>query len=104
MEKRKRIQSIIGLAYKAGKIILGEDPVRYAIKKNNVKLLIITEDSSDNTKKRFINSAVYYHIPYYIYLTKDELSISLGRKVRSIAGVADKEFAEYLIRMLDKDS
>ena len=104
MEKRKKIQSMIGLANKAGKIISGEDPVRSAIKKDKIHLLLITEDASENTKKRFINSAIYYHIPYFIYLTKEELSISLGLKIRSIVGVADQEFTNCLIRLLDKDS
>ena len=104
IEKRKKTQSMIGLANKAGEIISGEDPVRFAIRKNNIKLLIITEDASDNTKKRFINAATYYHIPYFIYLTKEELSVSLGGKIRSIAGISDKEFAEYLTKLLCKDS
>lgn len=51
MEHRKKLLSMIGMAYKAGKIISGEDPVRKAIRKNSVKLLIIAEDASDNTKK-----------------------------------------------------
>lgn len=92
---------MLGMAYKAGKVVSGEDPVRLAIRNNKIKLLIITEDASENTKKRFTNSAVYYHIPYYIYMTKDEMSVSLGMKIRSVAGVSDREFADYLIKLLD---
>lgn len=103
MEKRKKIQSMLGMAYKAGKVVSGEDPVRLAIRKNNVKLLIITEDASENTKKRFVNCSVYYHIPYFIYMSKEELSISLGLKIRSIAGITDREFADYLIKLLDNE-
>lgn len=103
MENRKKVQSMIGMAYNAGRVISGEDPVKFALKKNNIKLLIITEDASDNTKKRFINSAVYYHVPYFIYMTKEELSTSLGQKIRSIAGITDKGFADYLISLLNKD-
>lgn len=102
MENRKKVQSMIGMAYKAGRVISGEDPVRFALKKNNIKLLIIAEDASENTKKRFINSAVYYHIPYFIYMTKEELSISLGQKIRSIAGITDERFSDYLISLLNK--
>lgn len=104
MEHRKKLLSMIGMAYKAGKIISGEDPVRKAIRKNSVKLLIIAEDASDNTKKRFINSAVYYHVPYFVYLTKAELSDSLGQKIRSVASVIDEGFAKHLISLMENNS
>lgn len=104
MEQRKKILSMIGMAYKAGKIISGEDPVRKVIRHKSAKLLIIAEDASDNTKKRFINSATYYHVPYYIYLTKEELSNSLGQKLRSVVSVIDEGFANHLISLLENSS
>jgi len=104
MEQRKKILSMIGMAYKAGKVVSGEDPVRKAIRGKTVKLLIIAEDASDNTKKRFINSASYYHVPYFIYLTKEELSDSLGHKIRSVASITDEGFAMHLINLMENSS
>lgn len=92
---------MLGMAYKAGKVVTGEDPIRNAIRKNSIKLLIIAEDASANTKKRFINSSVYYNVPHVVYLTKIEMSRSLGQKIRSVAGIIDEGFAKHLINLVE---
>ncbi|SHJ29483.1 Ribosomal protein L7Ae [Lutispora thermophila DSM 19022] len=92
---------MLGMAYKAGQVVTGEDTTRNAIRKNRVKLLIIAEDASDNTKKRFINSSVYYNVPYVICLTKIEMSRSLGQKIRSVAGIIDEGIAKYLMNLVE---
>lgn len=93
---------MIGMANKAQKIVSGEDSVRQSIREKKVKLIIIAEDASDNTKKRFSNCANYYKVPYYIYLSKDELSISLGGRIRSVIGIADNNFSIYLEKLICK--
>ncbi|NLM44659.1 MAG: 50S ribosomal protein L7ae [Clostridiales bacterium] len=100
MKNRNKLLSMIGFAYKAGKVVSGQDPTKLALRKNNIKLLIIAEDASDNTKNRFINSARYYHIPYIICLTKEELSMSIGLRIRSVIGILDENIAKGLISLM----
>jgi len=94
---------MIGFAYKSGKVISGHDLLKLALRKRKIKLLIIAENASNNTKDKFTNSARYYNIPYYICLTKEELSMSLGRKIRSVIGIVDENFSKVLIRLLEND-
>ena len=47
------ILGLIGLAMKAGKVCFGADSVEENIVKHKVKLLIISEDSSERTKNKF---------------------------------------------------
>ena len=54
MDNKSKIVSTIGMANRAGKIVSGQDSVRNSIRRKKVKLIIIAEDASDNTKKRFL--------------------------------------------------
>ena len=71
--------SMIGLATKAGKIASGEFAVESAVRKGKACLVIIASDASDNTKKSFNDMGAYYHVPVYIYGTKESLGTHTGR-------------------------
>lgn len=100
MSDNIKIASIIGMANKANKIVSGEEILRKSIREKKVKLIIIAKDASDNTKKRFSNSASYYDIPYYTVLTKYDFSKSLGWKNRSVIGITDSNFANTLEKLI----
>ena len=100
MDNRSKVISMIGMANRAQKVISGEESLRQSIREKKVKLIIIAEDASFNTKKRFSNCANYYGIPYYVYLSKDEFSISLGGRIRSVIGIADDNFTAYLEKLI----
>ena len=51
----KKVYSFLGLAMKAGKIASGEFQVEHAVKSGNAALVIVTEDASENTRKKFSN-------------------------------------------------
>lgn len=95
---------MIGMAYKAKKVISGEEILRKSIKENKVKLIIIAEDAADNTKKRFINSATHYNLPYYIYLTMDDFGKCLGWKSRAVIGITDTNFSDVLGKLIGDSS
>lgn len=89
------------MANKAQKIVSGEDSVRSSIRTKKVKLVIIVEDASYNTKKRFSCCAHYYNIPYCFYLNKDEMAKSIGGKIRSVIGVVDEGFSSQIKKLID---
>ena len=100
VNSKSKTVSMIGMAYKANKIISGEELLKKTIKENKIKLLIIAEDASNNTKKRFINNAMRHNIPYYIYLTMEDFSRSLGWKNRAVIGITDTNFSDILGKLI----
>ncbi|MGE5629842.1 MAG: L7Ae/L30e/S12e/Gadd45 family ribosomal protein [Caulobacteraceae bacterium] len=98
-----KIYSMIGLAYKAGRVVSGEDPVRNAIRSGKVKLLIISEDASKNTHKRFKNAAEYYKVEKSIWGSKEQLGASMGKSERSVIGITDDNFGRSLKEMMVAD-
>lgn len=96
----RRTLSLLSLCQRAGKMKSGEDTVEKAVQKNEAKLVIIPEDASENTKKKFNNKCEYYNIPIVITSTKEELSRITGRDNRSTFAVIDENFAEKIFSML----
>lgn len=50
------ILSMIGLAKRAGKVVSGEFSTEKAVKENKAKLVIVSEDASNNTKNFFLTN------------------------------------------------
>ena len=96
----KRIKSLISLCQKAGKIISGEESCERALQKKNAKLVLICEDASDNTKKKFINKAFYYKVDAIIFGTKDDISNAIGKINRATIIVTDENFANKLKELI----
>ena len=88
--------SMISLANKAGKLVTGEDAVRNSIRSSKVKLAIVAEDASDNTKKRFRNSAAFYKVAFIIWGLKDEFGSCIGKSERTVLGITDENFSQSL--------
>ena len=88
--------SMISLANKAGKLVTGEDAVRNSIRNGKVKLAIVAEDASDNTKKRFRNSAAFYNVAFITWGFKEELGSCIGKSERSVLGITDENFSKSL--------
>lgn len=101
VNSKNKIMSMIGMAYKANRVVSGEELLKKSIKEGKIKLIIIAEDASNNTKKRLINSALHYSIPYYICLSMDDLRRVISWKYRAFIGITDLNFSKILGKLID---
>ena len=60
--KKKKIESYLGLARRAGKIVSGYQTCVHTISKGNIKLIIVASDASENTRDRFKNLCSRYFV------------------------------------------
>jgi len=93
--------SLLGLCKRAGKLAAGEVAAEQAVRGKQAYLLILSEDASKNTKKKFRNSAAYYELPLAEIGTKDELGRAIGTDMRSIIAVNEEGFAKKLKQLAD---
>jgi len=96
-----RIYSFLGLATKAGRVISGEDACQRAMKAGRVVLVIVAEDASENTRKKFANLCKNRNVALRFFGEKALLGKSIGKEVRSVIAVTDKKFAGRLIELID---
>ena len=99
--QNKKAASFLGLAMKAGKVLSGEFLCENAIRDGKAKLIIIANDASLNTSKKFKDKCTYYSIPYRICFSKEELGNFIGKEARAVAALTDEGFAKNLIKNID---
>lgn len=97
-----KADGLLGMAMRAGKVVSGEVSVETAIKSGKAYLVIVAEDASDNTKKKFRNSAAFYEVPFLEFRTKTQLGHILGKEYRSSVAITDEGFAKAFQQKLEK--
>ena len=91
----------LGLARKAGKAELGEEPVNAVTRAVRAALVIVACDASDHTWRR-ANSFVagtdqsVLSVPF----TKDQLGFAIGRQELAIAALTDPALAQVFVKAL----
>ena len=96
-----KFYSFLGLATKAGKTVTGEDICERMIKRKALRLVIIAEDASENTLKKFTDLCSSTKTDYRVIGSKEMLGKYTGKSLRAICGVFDRNFSQQLIRIID---
>ncbi|HPU63019.1 MAG TPA: ribosomal L7Ae/L30e/S12e/Gadd45 family protein [Mobilitalea sp.] len=97
---QKKVLSLLGIATKSNNIVSGEFLTEKAVKEYKAALVIVAEDASDNTKKRFRDMCTYYNVPIYFFGTKDDLGHAMGKEFRASLAVLDKGLADAIEKEL----
>lgn len=100
--RQNKVLSLLGLATRAGKVVSGEFAAEKSVKNGSAALVLIAEDASANTKKLFSDKCSFYHVPQYIYGTKESLGHAIGKEIRASVAVLDEGFARTLIPHLEE--
>ena len=95
------ILSLLGMARKAGKLELGEEPALGAARAKKARLLLVAHDAADNTYRRVrhvaeTSSTTWCALPR----TKSELGDAVGTTSCAIAALTDAGFAASLAEKL----
>ena len=94
---------MLGLAQRAGKVVSGEFSTEKAVKAGKAKLVIVADDSSDNTKENFSNMCYFYNVPVFYYGDKEELGHCIGKEFRASLAVVDWNFAKKIMEHLEAE-
>lgn len=89
------VLSLLGLASRARKITCG-DILLKDIRNNQVSLVFIAEDASDNTKKKYSDKCQFYKVDCIIAGKIDDLSKAIGKTNRVAVGIKDRGFANKI--------
>ena len=92
---------LLGLARKAGKLELGEEPVGAACRGHKARLVLLASDAAENTAdraRRAAGSANVRCVP--TPFSKTELGAALGRGSCAALALTDEGFAKALLQKL----
>ena len=99
----KKLYGLIGICQKAGKIVSGEFSCETAIKNNEAYLVILAEDASKNTRKKFNDRCNFRNIPLLEYGNKESLGNAIGKVGRASIAVTDEKLAEKIVQLIKQN-
>lgn len=104
----EHILSLIGLAKKAGRVEIGEEPVGAAARAKKARIILVAADAAPSSIRR---AQSFAETGACLLLTvpadKDALGSCLGRTSVAMAAVTDIGFAEAIVKklaVLDSDA
>lgn len=94
--------SFLGLIKKSGNLVSGYNSCEYDAKKDRCRLIIIAEDASDNTKKKFMDICIYRKVSYIIKGKREKLGFCIGKSPVSVLGIKDENMSKAVLNMLEQ--
>lgn len=101
MQNKKKTLNLLGLAQRAGKLATGFDAVKLALNKNQVKLIIIGSDVSQNTKDKLTFLLRKKKIETIKIFSSQEITQALGKE-RKLVAVTDSGFSKAIKKNLNE--
>jgi len=99
--QRKKVLNILGLAYRARKLIAGEDTVLRMLRLKKLQIVFVAKDASSNTIDKYDKKCYFYDTPMNNEYTCDELSRAIGKPMCKILAITDRGFLEALQKNLN---
>lgn len=99
--KQNKALSMLGIATKAGKVVTGEFSTEKAVKEGRAFLVVVAEDASDNTKKKFQNMCNYYQTSICFFSDKESLGNACGKEFRASLALIDEGLAKAVKKQID---
>ena len=95
------ILSLLGLALRGGRLVMGEEPVEAVARARDARVLLLASDAADNTRRRVEHFAqagqcLWLRVPF----TKAELGRQFGRTSVAVAAVTDVGLASAVVSKL----
>jgi ribosomal protein L7Ae-like RNA K-turn-binding protein len=90
------VRGVLGLIQRARKLIIGTELVIKGLQKQEVSLVLVASDASNNTKKKMTDKANFYQVKI-IELDSNLLNQSIGKKGAKVVGITDLGFANLLL-------
>ena len=72
-----------------------------SIKEGLAKLVIVADDASENTKKKFHNMCTYRNVPIVFISNKFDLGSAIGKEVRASMAITSQGLAEMIRKNLN---
>ncbi len=97
----KKVYSMLGLAVKAGKLVSGDGVCEKYIRSGKGKLVIVAQDASLNTKKKYSDVCKYKNLDFRYFGQKELIGKSIGKVQRTVLVLTDQNFAKKILELVD---
>ena len=99
---RKKALNLLGMAYRARKIINGYESVMDAVIKGKASIVLVANDASEKTIEAFNKKCFFYHVELNLSFSADELSKAIGKGLAKVIAISDNGFTNSLKKLLSE--
>lgn len=103
MMNEQKIMNLLSMAQRAGRVASGDFAVTKAVQGNKAHLLIVAEDASAETRKRYEQMAAQTKIRIIYLGDREQLGHCIGKDFRAVAAIMDAGFANAIARFCPLD-
>jgi len=96
------IYRLIGLAFRAGKVLTGHDEIIRTLKEGKGRLLIVTEDISGKARKEYVSFAEEREVGIKEFGLKEKLGHAVGKTARPAVLVTEAGFANTISSKIEQ--
>jgi ribosomal protein L7Ae-like RNA K-turn-binding protein len=100
---KSKFLQFLGLTKRAGNIKEGYNKCEEALKLGYAKLIIISTDTSINTKDKFNTYCDRYNTNIINFFSKEELGSALGRQEINVVCVTDLRMSKRLLELWNEE-
>lgn len=104
MNQKNPALQLLGIAKLSGNIKSGEAMVLEAVRDQSAELVILANDASDGTKKKFTDKCTYYEIPVRMAFSKESLAHAIGRDFVAMVAITEGGLAGKMLSLLDSEN
>lgn len=101
--QKSKVLTYMGFAKKSGQLVSGVNTCSFNMSRGKVRLVIMTEDISENSEKKIMKDIRKYSVDHVKYGSSDELSHATGAEGRTVFAILDSHFAETIKGEIDND-
>lgn len=99
----RRSLNYLGIAKRSGNLICGTDMVIKNLTTGKIKIILLANDASNNTKDKIIKKAFYYQIQVYEVFSSVELSNAVGADHLMIMAITDDGLAKAFLKEVERE-
>ncbi|WP_342252278.1 L7Ae/L30e/S12e/Gadd45 family ribosomal protein [Spiroplasma endosymbiont of Amphibalanus improvisus] len=100
MAEETQIYNWVGIATKAGKVLVGFRLLE-AIQQQKISLVIIAKDMGGTQLKKITNKCNYYNIKFIFVVNSEYLSKAIGKINIKAIGIAEKQIANKILNCMN---
>ena len=93
---------MLSLAMRAGKLAPGEGKAEDAVRGSKARLILLAEDASDNTEKKFSDMGAFHKAPVLKIADRFQMGGAIGREFAVVIAVTDDNFADQLLKLKEE--
>lgn len=96
----ERVLQVLGLAVRAGQVLLGHEAVLKSIQTVRSKLVLVAGDAGSNSAKKYRDKCRYYETPVAFVADRGTLGHACGKPNTVAVSVLDEGFAKKLVGLV----